>query len=162
DMFAVAVFFFTGKILYISDQAAFFFFCKRGYFKNAKFVEFLAPQDVSVFYTSTTLFFFPSWNICNRAESSFFFCMEEKSFFCRIRYFFFLKLSIFFFVLCPCCFPVCFWPEFWIGSLKYSICKNPIFFFAFIFLSAPRIPPDKRIFTTTHTPTCLFQVFFFR
>ncbi|OXB83520.1 UNVERIFIED_CONTAM: hypothetical protein H355_006367 [Colinus virginianus] len=22
---------------------------------------------------------------------------------------------------------------------------------------APRIPPDKRIFTTTHTPTCLFQ-----
>lgn len=23
--------------------------------------------------------------------------------------------------------------------------------------SAPRIPPDKRIFTTSHTPSCLFQ-----
>lgn len=23
--------------------------------------------------------------------------------------------------------------------------------------SAPRIPPDKRIFTTRHTPSCLFQ-----
>lgn len=22
---------------------------------------------------------------------------------------------------------------------------------------APRIPPDKRIFTTRHTPSCLFQ-----
>lgn len=26
-----------------------------------------------------------------------------------------------------------------------------------LFLSAPRIPPDKRIFTTSHTPSCLFQ-----
>lgn len=25
------------------------------------------------------------------------------------------------------------------------------------FLSAPRIPADKRIFTTTHTPGCVFQ-----
>ncbi|KAG8580534.1 hypothetical protein GDO81_007325 [Engystomops pustulosus] len=25
------------------------------------------------------------------------------------------------------------------------------------FVLAPRIPPDKRIFTTTHTPSCLFQ-----
>lgn len=23
--------------------------------------------------------------------------------------------------------------------------------------TAPRIPPDKRIFTTSHTPSCLFQ-----
>lgn len=27
----------------------------------------------------------------------------------------------------------------------------------FLSLSAPRIPPDKRIFTTSHTPSCLFQ-----
>lgn len=25
------------------------------------------------------------------------------------------------------------------------------------FLPAPRIPADKRIFTTTHTPSCVFQ-----
>ncbi|NXS22529.1 PER2 protein, partial [Mystacornis crossleyi] len=85
DMFAVAVSLITGKILYISDQAASILRCKRGYFKNAKFVEFLAPQDVSVFYTSTTPYRLPSWNICNRAESSTQDCMEEKSFFCRIR-----------------------------------------------------------------------------
>lgn len=66
-MFAVAVSLITGKILYISDQAASILRCKRGYFKNAKFVEFLAPQDVSVFYTSTTPYRLPSWNICNRA-----------------------------------------------------------------------------------------------
>lgn len=29
--------------------------------------------------------------------------------------------------------------------------------FLSIFLSAPRIPPDKRVFTTSHTPSCLFQ-----
>ncbi|NXX23932.1 PER2 protein, partial [Podargus strigoides] len=85
DMFAVAVSLITGKILYISDQATSILRCKRGYFKNAKFVEFLAPQDVSVFYTSTTPYRLPSWNICNRAESSTQDCMEEKSFFCRIR-----------------------------------------------------------------------------
>lgn len=28
--------------------------------------------------------------------------------------------------------------------------------FSHVFL-APRIPPDKRIFTTSHTPSCLFQ-----
>ena len=28
----------------------------------------------------------------------------------------------------------------------------------FVFFSAaPRIPTDKRVFTTTHTPTCVFQ-----
>jgi len=66
-MFAVAVSLITGKILYISDQAASILRCKRGYFKNAKFVELLAPQDVSVFYTSTTPYRLPSWNICSRA-----------------------------------------------------------------------------------------------
>lgn len=26
-----------------------------------------------------------------------------------------------------------------------------------LLFAAPRIPPDKRIFTTTHTPNCVFQ-----
>lgn len=30
---------------------------------------------------------------------------------------------------------------------------KPYMFYA----AAPRIPPDKRVFTTRHTPSCLFQ-----
>ena len=30
-------------------------------------------------------------------------------------------------------------------------------FTAFCLFAAPRIPTDKRVFTTTHTPTCVFQ-----
>lgn len=50
DIFAVAVSLITGKIVYISDQAASILNCKREVFTNSKFVEFLTPQDVSVFY----------------------------------------------------------------------------------------------------------------
>lgn len=69
-MFAVAVSLATGKILYISDQAASILHCKKDFFKNAKFVEFLAPQDVSVFYSSTTPYRLPSWSICNGVGKS--------------------------------------------------------------------------------------------
>ena len=33
--------------------------------------------------------------------------------------------------------------------------SNRVIFYSL--LTAPRIPPDKRIFTTTHTPNCVFQ-----
>ncbi|NXX59277.1 PER2 protein, partial [Scopus umbretta] len=151
DMFAVAVSLITGKILYISDQAASILRCKRGYFKNAKFVEFLAPQDVSVFYTSTTPYRLPSWNICNRTESSTQDCMEEKSFFCRIR---------------EQCILYCSWYAKDAIRISFSstrkkefrkLCSCVLFLGAVMQSLSPRIPPDKRIFTTTHTPTCLFQ-----
>ncbi|KFW67798.1 Period circadian protein 2, partial [Pygoscelis adeliae] len=154
DMFAVAVSLITGKILYISDQAASILRCKRGYFKNAKFVEFLAPQDVSVFYTSTTPYRLPSWNICNRAESSTQDCMEEKSFFCRIS------------AGKECENEICYHPfrmtPYLIKVQDPEIAEDQL---CCVLLAekvhsgyeAPRIPPDKRIFTTTHTPTCLFQ-----
>lgn len=42
--------------------------------------------------------------------------------------------------------------------LILSACPCYMLFICFIcVLSAPRIPPDKRIFTTSHTPSCLFQ-----
>ncbi|PKU38451.1 hypothetical protein llap_11242 [Limosa lapponica baueri] len=154
DMFAVAVSLITGKILYISDQAASILRCKRGYFKNAKFVEFLAPQDVSVFYTSTTPYRLPSWNICNRAESSTQDCMEEKSFFCRISAGKERENEI-------CYHPFRMTP-YLIKVQDPEIAEDQL---CCVLLAekvhsgyeAPRIPPDKRIFTTTHTPTCLFQ-----
>lgn len=67
DIFAVTVSLITGKIVYISDQAASILNCKRDVFKNSKFVEFLSPQDVSVFYSFTTPYRLPSWSVCTGA-----------------------------------------------------------------------------------------------
>lgn len=63
----MAVSLITGKIVYISDQAASILNCKREVFNDAKFVEFLTPQDVSVFYSFTTPYRLPSWSMCTGA-----------------------------------------------------------------------------------------------
>lgn len=65
-MFAVAVSLVTGRILYISEQVASIFRCKRDAFSDAKFVEFLAPHDVSVFHGCTTPCKLPAWSTCSR------------------------------------------------------------------------------------------------
>uniref|UniRef100_A0AAX7TF33 Period circadian protein homolog 2 n=1 Tax=Astatotilapia calliptera TaxID=8154 RepID=A0AAX7TF33_ASTCA len=152
DMFAVAVSLITGRIVYISDQAASILNCKRDVFRNTKFVEFLTPQDVSVFYSFTTPYRLPSWSMCTGAGmSSPPDCMQEKSFFCRIR---------------------------WVGGdlQYYPFRMTPYLMkvqdtvhtedqFCCLLLAervhsgydAPRIPTDKQIFTTTHSPSCVFQ-----
>ncbi|XP_061574997.1 period circadian protein homolog 2-like [Cololabis saira] len=154
DIFAVAVSLITGKIVYISDQAASILNCKPEVFKNAKFVEFLTPQDVSVFYSFTTPYRLPSWSMCTGAESSPTECMQEKSFFCRIS-----------------------GGKEREGDLQYYPFRMTPYLmkvqdadlaeeqFCCLLLAervhsgyeAPRIPTDKRIFTTTHTPNCVFQ-----
>ncbi|XP_030601148.1 period circadian protein homolog 2 [Archocentrus centrarchus] len=154
DIFAVAVSLITGKIVYISDQAASILNCKQEVFKNAKFVEFLTPQDVSVFYSFTTPYRLPSWSMCTGAESSPTECMQEKSFFCRIsggkdregdiQYYPFRMTPY---------------------LMKVQDAELAEEQFCCLLLAervhsgyeAPRIPPDKRIFTTTHTPNCVFQ-----
>lgn len=65
DMFVVAVSLVSGKILYISSQVASIFHCKQDTFSDAKFVEFLAPHDVSVFHSCTTPCRLPSWSMCS-------------------------------------------------------------------------------------------------
>ncbi|XP_023674587.1 period circadian protein homolog 2-like isoform X3 [Paramormyrops kingsleyae] len=154
DIFAVTVSLITGKIVYISDQAASILNCKRGVFKNSKFVEFLSPQDVSVFYSFTTPYRLPSWSVCTGAESSPSDCLQEKSFFCRIsggrehegdlRYFPFRMTPY---------------------LMKVQDMERAEDQFCCLLLAervhsgyeAPRIPTDKRIFTTTHSPNCVFQ-----
>ncbi|XP_054850971.1 period circadian protein homolog 1 isoform X2 [Eublepharis macularius] len=155
DTFSVAVSFITGKIAYISDQAAFILRCKRDVFKGAKFAEFLAPQDVSIFYGSTAPYHLPSWNICTSATAAATMdYTQEKSVFCRIsgghesgrelRYYPF-RLTPYLTKVRnsdnaegqPCCLLI--------AERIHSGYE------------APRIPPDKRIFTTRHTPSCLFQ-----
>ncbi|XP_024921843.1 period circadian protein homolog 2 isoform X3 [Cynoglossus semilaevis] len=154
DIFAVAVSLITGRIVYISDQAASILNCKRDVFKDTKFVEFLTPQDVSVFYSFTTPYRLPSWSMCTGAESSLPDCVQEKSFFCRIsggkecegdmQYYPFRMTPY---------------------LMKVQDTVHAEDQFCCLLLAervhsgyeAPRIPTDKRIFTTTHTPSCVFQ-----
>uniref|UniRef100_A0A8D3D1G7 Period circadian protein homolog 2 n=1 Tax=Scophthalmus maximus TaxID=52904 RepID=A0A8D3D1G7_SCOMX len=154
DIFAVAVSLITGRIVYISDQAASILNCKREVFKNTKFVEFLTPQDVSVFYSFTTPYRLPSWSVCTGAESSPPDSMQEKSFFCRIgggkecqgdmQYYpfrmtpYLMKVQDTFHAE----------DQFCCLLLAERVLSG---------YDAPRIPTDKRIFTTTHTPSCVFQ-----
>uniref|UniRef100_A0A8C1J154 Period circadian protein homolog 2 n=1 Tax=Cyprinus carpio TaxID=7962 RepID=A0A8C1J154_CYPCA len=154
DIFAVAVSLITGKIVYISDQAASILNCKQDVFKNAKFVEFLTPQDVSVFYSFTTPYRLPSWSMCTGAESSPSDCMQEKSFFCRISGGKECEgdLQYYPFRMTP-------------YLMKVQDTEHSEDQFCCLLLAervhsgyeAPRIPTDKRIFTTTHTPSCVFQ-----
>ncbi|KAJ4936842.1 hypothetical protein JOQ06_001428 [Pogonophryne albipinna] len=154
DMFAVAVSLTTGRIVYISDQAASILKCKRDVFKNSKFVEFLAPQDVSVFYSFTTPYRLPSWSMCTGAESSPPDSMQKKSFFCRISG---GKKSEGFLQY----YPFRMTPY----RMKVPDTMHAEDQFCCLLLAervhsgydAPRIPSDKRVFTTTHTPSCLFQ-----
>ncbi|XP_034023737.1 period circadian protein homolog 2-like isoform X2 [Thalassophryne amazonica] len=154
DIFAVAVSLITGKIVYMSDQAASILNCKPEMFNNAKFVEFLSPQDVSVFYSFTTPYRLPSWSMCTGAESSSMECMQEKSFFCRIsggkeRE---GDLQYYPFRMTPYLMKV--------QDMELSeeqFCCLLLAERVHSGYEAPRIPPDKRIFTTTHTPNCVFQ-----
>uniref|UniRef100_A0AAQ5X449 Period circadian protein homolog 2 n=1 Tax=Amphiprion ocellaris TaxID=80972 RepID=A0AAQ5X449_AMPOC len=154
DIFAVAVSLITGKIVYISDQASSILNCKQEVFHNAKFVEFLTPQDVSVFYSFTTPYRLPSWSMCTGAESSPTECMQEKSFFCRIsggkeRE---GDLQYYPFRMTPYLMKV---QDAELGEEQF--CCLLLAERVHSGYEAPRIPPDKRIFTTTHTPNCVFQ-----
>ncbi|XP_069804863.1 period circadian protein homolog 1 isoform X2 [Dendropsophus ebraccatus] len=154
DTFSVAVSFITGRIVYISDQASHILHCKRDVFKGAIFAEFLAPQDVSVFYGSTAPYHLPSWSSCTSGDTASMDYTQEKSVFCRIsggrerdmnlRYHPF-RLTPYLMKVRdsdnaegqPCCL-----------LIAEKIHSG---------YEAPRIPPDKRIFTTRHTPSCVFQ-----
>ncbi|XP_044075067.1 period circadian protein homolog 2 isoform X3 [Siniperca chuatsi] len=154
DIFAVAVSLNTGRIVYISDQAASILNCKRDVFKNTKFVEFLTPQDVSVFYSFTTPYRLPSWSMCTGAESSPSDCMQEKSFFCRISGGKECEgdLQYYPFRMTP-----------YLMKVQDTVHAEDQFCCLLLAervhsgYDAPRIPTDKRIFTTTHTPSCVFQ-----
>ncbi|KAB0406169.1 hypothetical protein E2I00_000752, partial [Balaenoptera physalus] len=154
DMFAAAVSLVTGKILYISDQVVSIFHCKRGTFHDTKFVEFLAPHDVGVFHSCTTPCKLPPWSVRRRADSFTQECTEEKSFFCRvsvgknheseIRYHPFRMTPYLAQVRDQ-------------QGTESQLCCVLLAERVHSGYEAPRIPPEKRIFTTTHSPNCLFQ-----
>ncbi|XP_004604902.1 period circadian protein homolog 1 isoform X2 [Sorex araneus] len=154
DTFSVAVSFLTGRIVYISEQAGILLRCKRDVFQGARFSEFLAPQDVGIFYGSTAPSRLPIWGAGASEGSGTRDFTQEKSVFCRIRggpdrdpgprYQPFRLIPYVTKIRVsdgapaqPCCLLI--------AERIHSGYE------------APRIPPDKRIFTTRHTPSCLFQ-----
>ncbi|XP_057602026.1 period circadian protein homolog 2 isoform X2 [Hippopotamus amphibius kiboko] len=153
-MFAAAVSLVTGKILYISDQVASIFHGKRDSFHDTKFVEFLAPHDVSVFHSSTAPCRLPPWSARGRADSLTQDRVEEKSFFCRVSVSKSHESEIRYhpFRMTP-----------YLAQVRdqqgaeSQLCCVLLAERVHSGYEAPRIPPEKRIFTTTHSPNCLFQ-----
>ncbi|KAI4881130.1 hypothetical protein NFI96_017873 [Prochilodus magdalenae] len=154
DTFSMAVSFLSGKVVYISPQGSSLLRSKPEKLQGTLFSELLAPQDVSTFYSSTAPCRLPAWASCIGSASPQVDCTQEKSMFCRIsgdsssggdmRYYPF-RLTPYLLTLRdsdmadpqPCCLLI--------AERVHSGYE------------APRIPPDKRIFTTSHTPSCLFQ-----
>uniref|UniRef100_A0A2K6JXA4 Period circadian regulator 1 n=1 Tax=Rhinopithecus bieti TaxID=61621 RepID=A0A2K6JXA4_RHIBE len=138
----------------LRNQAAVLLRCKRDVFRGTRFSELLAPQDVGVFYGSTAPSRLPTWGTGASAGSGLRDFTQEKSVFCRIRggpdrdpgpryqpfrltpYVTKIRVSDGA-PAQPCCLLI--------AERIHSGYE------------APRIPPDKRIFTTRHTPSCLFQ-----
>ncbi|XP_077085635.1 period circadian protein homolog 1b isoform X2 [Siphateles boraxobius] len=154
DTFSMAVSFLSGKVVYISPQGSSLLRSKPEKLHRVLFSELLAPQDVSTFYSNTAPCRLPSWASCIGSVSPPADCTQEKSMFCRIsgdvsssgdvKYYPF-RLTPYLLTLRdsdmtypqPCCLLI--------AERVHSGYE------------APRIPPDKRIFTTSHTPSCLFQ-----
>ncbi|KAG8445460.1 hypothetical protein GDO86_010296 [Hymenochirus boettgeri] len=154
DMFAVAVSLVTGRIVYISEQASVVLRCGSDMFSQIRFVELIAPQDVNVFYSSTTPYRLPSWNIQSGTDSGLLDIIGEKSFYCRIICGRESKKDILYhpFRMTPYLIRVQ-TEENTNGQLCCVLFAERVH----SGYEAPRIPPEKRIFTTTHTPSCLFQ-----
>uniref|UniRef100_UPI00358EEA6C period circadian protein homolog 1-like n=1 Tax=Myxine glutinosa TaxID=7769 RepID=UPI00358EEA6C len=152
DTFAMAISLISGRILCVLEQPSFTVGWRRELLHQRKFVELLAPQDVSMFYSSTAPDKLLPWVASHQAASTLDY-PQEKSFFCRIRS----------------------------GSSKENMGYQPFRLTPYLLkvhnaevgeggqpcclllaehihsgYEAPRIPPEKRTFTTTHTPSCIF------
>ncbi|XP_041499065.1 period circadian protein homolog 3-like [Microtus oregoni] len=152
DTFVAVLSLVSGRLVHISEQAASILNSKKGSLTSSRFVDLLAPQDVRVFYTHTVQSQLPFWSSQTQRASQYG-SASVKSFFCRIcgggdraekkHYSPFWILPYLLHVHSsaqpepePCCL-----------ALAEKIHSG---------YEAPRIPVNKRIFTTTHTPGCVF------
>ncbi|NXP53892.1 PER3 protein, partial [Heliornis fulica] len=168
DTFVAVFSLLSGRIVHISEQAASVLNCKKKVLDSSRFVELLVPQDVSVFYMHTDQSHLPLWNVDGQTASLYEYA-QVKSFFCRIRQ-----------VHCHSCVFVggkdqeqetrCY--PFRITPYLVHVCTSAHADAESCCLAlaekihsgyegkwrdpSPRIPMDKRIFTTTHTPGCVF------
>uniref|UniRef100_A0A672T468 Period circadian protein homolog 1-like n=1 Tax=Sinocyclocheilus grahami TaxID=75366 RepID=A0A672T468_SINGR len=154
DTFSMAVSFLSGKVVYISPQGSSLLCSKPEKLHGVLFSELLAPQDVSTFYSNTAPSKLPPWASCIGSVSPPVDCTQEKSMFCRISGDISTSVNVKYypFRLTP-----------YLLTLQDSDAAYPQPCCLLIAervhsgYEAPRIPTDKRIFTTSHTPSCLFQ-----
>ncbi|NXR99270.1 PER3 protein, partial [Oxylabes madagascariensis] len=151
DTFVAVFSLLSGRIVHISEQAASILNCKKKVLDSSRFVELLVPQDVSVFYTHTDQSHLPLWNMESQTASPYEYA-QVKSFFCRIRSGKDQEQE-------ARCYP------FRITPYLVHVCTSVRVDAESCCLALaekihsgyePRIPMDKRIFTTTHTPGCVF------
>uniref|UniRef100_A0A667W9B6 Period circadian clock 3 n=1 Tax=Myripristis murdjan TaxID=586833 RepID=A0A667W9B6_9TELE len=155
DSFVVVFSLSSGRVLYASEQAPSILCCKRKFLESAKFVELLFHQDVNVFYSHTAQPHLPPWSN-SHTESISILIMTEFEILLYVfrggkdregemRYNPFRITPYLLKVQGagasgeeeePCCL-----------ALAERIISG---------YEAPRIPMDKRIFTTTHSPGCVF------
>ncbi|XP_055275445.1 period circadian protein homolog 3 isoform X2 [Moschus berezovskii] len=153
DTFVAVFSFLSGRLVHVSEQAPLILNCKKEFLESCHFVELLAPQDMRVFYTHTAHAQLPFWNNWTQRVASQYELAPVKSFFCRIG-----------------------GGE--AGELRRPYCPFRITPYSIHMHSsalaepepcclllvekmhsgyqAHRIPADQRIFTTTHTPGCVF------
>ncbi|XP_062449096.1 period circadian protein homolog 3 isoform X2 [Rhea pennata] len=152
DTFVAVFSLLSGRIVHISDQAASILNCKKKLLDSSRFVELLVPQDVSVFYTHTDQSHLPLWNTENQTASLYEYA-QVKSFFCRIRpgKDQEQEMRCYPFRITPYLVHVCTSAHMDAESCCLALAEK-----IHSGYEAPRIPMEKRIFTTTHTPGCVF------
>ncbi|XP_060132116.1 period circadian protein homolog 3 isoform X2 [Zootoca vivipara] len=148
DTFVAVFSLLSGQTVHVSEQAASVLNCKRKCLESCRFAELLAPQDVGVFYTHTNRAHLPLWNM-EAPKDSLYEYAQVKSFFCRIRggkgkhyYPFRMTPYLINFSVSDAS-----------GTMSCCLALAEKIHSGY---EAPRIPVEKRIFTTTHTPGCLF------
>ncbi|NXF36452.1 PER3 protein, partial [Nyctibius bracteatus] len=155
DTFVAVFSLLSGRIVHISEQAASILNCKKKVLDSSRFVELLVPQDVSVFYTHTDQSHLPLWNMESRTGSVYEYA-QVKSFFCRIRQVHCYRggkdqeTHCYPFRITPYLVHVCTSVHVDAESCCLALAEKIHSGYE------PRIPMDKRIFTTTHTPGCVF------
>uniref|UniRef100_A0A7N6AUP6 PAS domain-containing protein n=1 Tax=Anabas testudineus TaxID=64144 RepID=A0A7N6AUP6_ANATE len=154
DSFVVGFSLTSGRVLYASEQAPSILCCKRKFLESAKFVELLFHQDVNVFYSHTAQPHLPPWSNSHTA-GVLFDCAQVKSFFCRIRGGKDREGEMRYnpFRITPYLLKVQ-----GTGSSEEEPCCLALAERIISGYEAPRIPMDKRIFTTTHS-TGFYNIF---
>nr|XP_037841014.1 period circadian protein homolog 3 isoform X10 [Chlorocebus sabaeus] len=157
DTFVAVFSFLSGRLVHVSEQAALILNRKKDVLASSHFVDLLAPQDVRVFYAHTARAQLPFWNNWTQRAAPRYECAPVKPFFCRIRggedrkqekrHSPFRIIPYLIYVHRPG------QPE---SESEPEPCCLTVVEKIHSGYEAPRIPVNKRIFTTTHTPGCVF------
>ncbi|KAM6979706.1 period circadian protein homolog 3 [Aplochiton taeniatus] len=154
DSFVVLFSLADGRVKYASEQAPSILCCKRKFLESAKFVELLFHQDVNVFYSHTAQPHLPPWSNSHSAAVLFEYA-QVKSFFCRVRggkdrdgemRYNPFRITPYLQMM----------QREGSGGVKEDPCCLALAERIISGYEAPRIPADKCIFTTTHSPGCVF------